>query len=242
MKGFLNKSAATAVLALAALVCFQLTAYSSPKASSNASSVKAPVNIAILIQDDLVARVGTELSTTRDFIEQLPPGSRVMVGYLSTGSLRIRQPFTTDLNKAASSLRIPISSTAASPYDPYVGVTDALKSFDKLEGGRNAILLISDGLDISRGWDIDSAANTVDLLHAIKEAQRRHVAVYSFYAPSVGLTSWNTTAISYGQSSLARISQETGGKAFFQGFDYVTFDPYFARLRDALNSQYGRAY
>ena len=67
-----------------------------------------PLNIAILIQDDLVSQVGNELGVTRDFIRSLPQGSRVMVGYITAGSLQVRQPFTTDLEKAAKSLRIPI--------------------------------------------------------------------------------------------------------------------------------------
>jgi hypothetical protein len=71
---------------------------------------------------------------------------------------------------------------------------------------------------------------------AISEAKRRDVVIYSFYAPSVGLTRRNFLAASYGQSSLNRISHETGGKAFFQGTtDFVTFDPYFKQLTRALN-------
>ena len=77
--------------------------------------------------------------------------------------------------------------------------------------------LISDGLDTSRGFDSTAAGNTLDLRRAIKHANDRNVAVYSFYAPSVGLTSHSRMAASYGQSSLNRLANETGGKAFFQG-------------------------
>ena len=91
--------------------------------------------------------------------------------------------------------------------------------------------------------DTTSAANTLDLERAIREANRRNISIYSFYAPSVGLTSWTRTAASYGQSSLNRLSNETGGRAFFQGSTgYVTFDSYFTRLREALNDKYARAY
>src|SRR3954469_4367182 len=210
------------------------------KASAEKARVEAPLNLAILVQDDLVSRVGTELNVTRDFIRSLPAGSQVMVAYVTAGSLQVRQSFTTDLEKAAKSLRMPVGSTNASPYNPYVEVVEALKRFEAKDENRNALLLISDGLDTSRGFDIDSAANTIDLLHAIKEAQRRSVSVYSFYAPTVGLTSFNRLAVSYGQSSLNRLSNETGGRAFFQGTSYVTFDSYFDRLRQALNEQYAK--
>jgi hypothetical protein len=212
------------------------------KVKAGKTRVEAPLNLAILVQDDLVSRVGSELEVTRDFIRTLPAGSRVMVAYVRAGSLQVRQVFTDDLEKAAKSLRLPVGSTAVSPYNPYVEVIEALRKFEEGGGNRNALLLISDGLDTSRGFDLDSAANTIDLMRAIKEAQKRNVAVYSFYAPTVGLTSWNHRAIGYGQSSLNRLSNETGGRAFFQGTSFVTFDSYFERLRRTLNDQYAKAY
>lgn len=210
---------------------------------SSRVEVEAPLNIAILIQDDLEARVGSELKVTREFIRELPQGSRVMVGYITSGTLQVRQKFTDDLEKAANSLRLPRSSDAASPFNPYVEVIEALRKFEDGNTNRNVVLLISDGLDTSRGFDTTAAGQTLDLQRAIKEANRRNVSVYSFYAPSVGLTSWNRTAANYGQSSLNRLSNETGGQAFFQGTTgFVTFNSYFDRLRVALNDQYARAY
>jgi hypothetical protein len=201
-----------------------------------------PLNLAILIQDDLVPQVGNELKITRDFIRSLPQGSQVMVGYITAGSLQVRQPFTTDLEKAAKSLRIPLGSTSSSPFNPYVEVVEALRKFDRDGSNANAILLISDGLDTSRGFDSTAAGHTVDIDRTIKEANKRGVSIFSFYAPSVGLTSHSRIAASYGQSSLNRVSDETGGRAFFQGTSgFVTFNSYFARLRETLNRQYARA-
>jgi len=209
---------------------------------NESARVRVPLNIAILIQDDLTSQVANELGVTREFIRSLPAGSRVMVGYITSGSLQVRQPFTTDLSRAANSLRIPVSSTSASPFNPYVEVLEALKKFDKDWKGPNAVLLISDGLDTSRGFDASAAGHTIDIDRAISEANRRNVAVYSFYAPSVGLTSRSRLAASYGQSSLNRVSHDTGGRAFFQGTSgFVTFDSYFERLRAELNRQYATA-
>jgi len=200
-----------------------------------------PLNLAVLIQDDLVSQVGNELGVTRDFIRSLPEGSRVMVGYITTGTLQVRQPFTTDLDKAAKSLRIPIASRGSSAFNPYVEVLEALKKFDSSWTNANAVLLISDGLDTSRGFDSTAAGHTLDIDRTINDANRRHVSIFSFYAPSVGFTSHNRLAASYGQSSLNRVSNETGGRAFFQGTTgFVTFDPYFAHLRETLNRQYAR--
>jgi hypothetical protein len=201
-----------------------------------------PLNLAVLIQDDLVSQVGNELGVTRDFIRSLPQGSKVMVGYITTGTLQVRQPFTTDLEKAAKSLRIPRGSASSSPFNPYVEVIEALKKFESSETNANALLLISDGLDTSRGFDATAAGRTLDIDRTISEANKRRVSIFSFYAPSVGLTSHSRLAASYGQSSLNRVSKETGGKAFFQGTTgFVTFDSYFSRLRETLNRQYARA-
>lgn len=213
------------------------------KKASGRARIEAPLNLAVLIQDDLEARVGNELNITRDFIRGLPAGSRVMVGYITAGSLQVRQSFTDDLEKAARSLRMPISSDAVSPYNPYVEVVEALRKFEGEGKNRNVVLLISDGLDASRGLDVSSTTDSIDLHRAINEAQRRNVTIYSFYAPSVGLTSRNRVLAGYGQSALNRLSNETGGRAFFQGTSgFVTFDAYFERLSVALNEQIARAY
>lgn len=232
-------------LAVALVVAIATLGVASAKSNSDSETLQTiePLNLAILIQDDLVPQVGNELGVTREFIRSLPKGSQVMVAYITSGSLQVRQAFTTDLDKAARSLRVPIGSTTASPYNPYVEVIEALKKF-KNEGSTNAnaILLISDGLDTSRGFDSTAAGNTLDIHRAIEKANELRVAVFSFYAPSVGLTSRSRLAASYGQSSLNRISNETGGRAFFQGTTgFVTFDSYFDRLREQLNRQYARA-
>jgi hypothetical protein len=121
-------------------------------------------------------------------------------------------------------------------------VIEALRKFEKGGTNANALLLISDGLDTSRGFDSTAAGHTLDIDRTISEANKRHVSIFSFYAPSVGLSGHNRLAASYGQSSLNRVSKETGGRAFFQGTDgFVTFDSYFSRLRETLNRQYARA-
>jgi hypothetical protein len=216
----------------------------SKKANDSVASerVSRPLNLAVLIQDDLVSRVGNELRVTADFIRGLPAGSTVMVGYIRSGSLQVRQPFTNDLAAAAGALRIPVGSTSASPYNPYVQVRDAIRLFPEGGANRNALLLVSDGLDTSRGFDFSSSVDSIDLNRAVREAKNRGVSVYSFYAPSAGLTSWSGRAVSFGQSALNRISNETGGQAFFQGNDYVTFNAYFSRLTQTLNEQGDRAY
>lgn len=197
----------------------------------------SPITLTVLIQEDLVPSVGNEIKGMADFIRQLPKGSKVMVGYLRTGSLQVKQRFTTDLEKAASGLRPPTGFASNSPYNPYVEVIEALKRFDGQPLGRRAILLVSDGLDVSRGVDSSSPTQSVDLQRAINESQKRGVAIYGFYAPSI-LAQANPLLISNGQSSLQRISDETGGIPFFQGTGApVSFAPFLRELDTSLQKQ-----
>jgi hypothetical protein len=236
-------SAAVLALAIAATVATPAAGSADNRTSDQKiTRVTEPLNLAVLIQDDLTSQVSNELRVTADFIRSLPSGSQVMVGYITTGTLQVRQPFTSDLDKAAHSLRVVRSSTSAASFNPYVEVIEALRNFNGNLKGQNAVLLISDGLDTSRGFDISSVTNSLDLERAIKHAKDRNVVVYTFYAPSVGLTSHSRLAASYGQSSLNRLANDTGGKAFFQGTSgFVTFDSYFERLSETLNAQYARA-
>ena len=242
MKNTYLKFAAIILAFAAAFAGTATTAAAQKRASKDAAAdarVRTPLNLAVLIQDDLVSRVGNEIKTTAAFIRELPEGSQVMVGYMRAGSLQVRQPFTTDLDAAAKSLRIPAGTASAAPYNPYVEVREALKHFPEGAGNRNTLLLISDGLDVSRGFDFSSSVQSIDLERAVREAKRRNVAIYAFYAPTAGLTSWNRTAVSFGQSALTHISDKTGGRAFFQGTSFVTFDSYFDRLSRALNERGG---
>ena len=205
--------------------------------SIRGAGTNSPITLAILIQDDLVSSVSNEIKSLAEFVRSRPRGSRIMVGYLHTGSLQVKQKFTTDLEKAAKALRPPVGFASAAPYNPYVEVLEALKKFEGQPLGRRAILLVSDGLDVSRGIDSSSPTQSVDLQRGINEAQRRGVAVYGFYAPTAG-TANNPLLASNAQSSLLHLANETGGHAFFQGTGApVSFVPYLKELDMSLDRQ-----
>ena len=209
--------------------------------SIRAMGTSSPINLMVLIQDDVVASIGLETKSLAEFIRRLPRGSRVSLGYLRTGSLQVRQKFTSDLERAAKSLRGPMGVAGVAPYNPYVEVIEATKRFDAQPAGRRAILLVSDGLDVSRGVDSSSPGQSLDLQRAITEAQRRSVAIYSFYAPTALTGGGNL--IGNAQGSLQRLSDETGGRAFFQGFGAPTsFDPFIKEVNAALDRQIALTY
>jgi len=200
---------------------------------------EAPLALAVLIQDDLGSGFNLEISELKRFITALPRGSRVMVAYLRGGSAQIRQKFTTDLDAAANSLRIVTSSNATAPRNPFDAVLDILNRFEALPAGRRATLMVSDGLDVSNGVSNASPFQSIDLDRAILRAQRKSVAVFSVYSPSSSNPNENSTLTLYGQSSLQRLSDETGGRAFFQGSSApVSFVPFFKDLSLILTRQF----
>lgn len=153
-----------------------------------------------------------------------------MTAYSRSGSVQIRQRFTDDLEAAAKSLRIVVGSPAVSPRSPYQGVSDMIGRFDAVPTGRRALLLFSDGLDTSEGVSLASISQSFDLGQALLKAQRKGVAVYSFYSPTI-TAEGNSTFAFAGQGALNKLSEETGGRAFFQGtLAPISFEPFFGIL------------
>jgi len=201
-----------------------------------------PITLAFLTQDDLVSSISNETKGVADFIRQLPSGSRVMIGYIRGGSLDLRRRFTTDLEKAATGLRSPLGLASASPYNPYVEIIEALKRYDSQPLGRRAMIVVSDGIDLSRGTDSSTPGQSIDLDRAIAAAQRRSVAIYTIFAPSAA-TNGNQLLIVNGQSCLQKLSDETGGRAFFQGSGApVSFDPFLKEISATLDRQIALTY
>lgn len=199
----------------------------------------APLSLAVLIQDDLGSGFNLQIRDLKRFITSLPRGSRVMVAYLRGGSPQVRQRFTADLERAAETIRIVSSSNATAPRSPFDGVVDILDRFDALPAGRRAILLVSDGLDLSNGVSGAAPGQSLELDRAILRAQRRSVAVFSIYTPSSSNPRENSTLSLYGQGNLLKLSDETGGRAFFQGSTApVSFDPFFRDLNLLLTRQF----
>jgi VWFA-related protein len=203
---------------------------------------ESPITLAVLMQDDLVSSIGSEARRVADFVRQLPAGSRVMIGYIRTGSLEVRRKFTPDLDRAAAAIRPPLGVASASPYNPFTEIVDALKRFDSQPLGRRAVIVVSDGLDLSHGVDSSNPSQSIDLQRAITEAQRRSVAIYSIYVPSAAAAG-NQLLVANGQSCLQRLSDDTGGRAFFQGLGPpVSFDPFLKEISANLERQIALTY
>ena len=202
-----------------------------------------PLTIAILIQEDLAATFNLQIDDIKKFIRELPRGTRVMVAYVRAGTVQVRQKFTEDLDRAAESVRIVVGNAALAPRSPYDGVDEILGRFDSVPAGRRAILLFSDGLDTSQGLNLASISQSFDLDRAMLKAQRKSVAVYSFYSPTTLTDDGSSVLVLAAQGALQKLSEGTGGRAFFQGsLAPVSFEPFFRDLVLALNRQFALTY
>ncbi|HLL77217.1 MAG TPA: hypothetical protein VK421_18330 [Pyrinomonadaceae bacterium] len=210
--------------------------------ATRSAADRSPLYLAVLVQDDLVSSVATEIATLASFIRRLPEGSQVLVGYMRSGSIQIRQKFTTDRERAARSLRIPVGTPSAGPYNPYVAVREALKRYQSQPVGRRAMIVVSDGLDVSRGIDSSQPGQSIDLQRAVEEAQRRGVAIYTIFAPTYGSDA-NRLLAGNGQGSLERLSAETGGRSFNRLISApVSFEPYLRQIEARLARQIALTY
>lgn len=203
----------------------------------------SPLSIAIVIQEDLATNFNLQIKDIQDFIRSFPQGTRVMVAYTRSGSPQIKQRFTDDLAKAAGSLRIVSGSSGFAPRSPFDGVEDILGRFDGLPAGRRAVLLFSDGLDTSQGLNLASITQSFDLEQAVLKAQKKGVAVYSFYSPTTTTENGNSLFILAAQGALEKLSEQTGGRAFYHGsIAPLSYLPFFKELNLALNRQFSLTY
>ena len=102
---------------------------------SRRTPLDSPMTLAILFQDDLVSSAAVDAKNMASYIRNQPGGSRVMVAYIRPGSLDVRRKFTNELDKAAESVRVPLSSAGAGAYNPYVEIIEGLRRFDSQPSG-----------------------------------------------------------------------------------------------------------
>lgn len=210
---------------------------SPPGVKTDATSTGG-LDLAILIQDDLTSRVGSELPAIKRFVTTLPPGSRVMIGYVGANTLSVRTPLTTDLKQAASGFRVLRSSAEAVPLEPYSGVVEALERLapdgETGAGRTRAVLFISNGLDASGGEDASMSLESPALRRAIGKAREQGTKVFGIYAP--GSRDVGERMASYGRNSLDRLTSETGGRSFGTLSGFVTFDHYLEKVNRLLRA------
>jgi len=193
---------------------------------------QAGLELFILIEEASGSSVASQFDDVRRFLNSQPPTTAVAIGYLQNGAVQIVQNFTKDHAAAGKALRIPIGASAGGT-SPFLGVTDAIKRWPE-SPARHTIFLVSDGIDPMQPGISDSYLD-----ETIQQAQRTGTQVYPIYASRGGHFGHTLWRVNQGQNNLSRLADETGGEAYFQGFDTpVAFAPFLEQFANRLNHQY----
>lgn len=209
----------------------------------------AGAQVALLIDDGLRLGVGRNLSEMRSFIEGLPSGTEVLVGYMNHGSVAVAQNFTADHGAAANALRLPQGTPGVSA-SPYFCLSEFVKRWpsggerqvDLHETAQPApkarfVLMITNGVDPYNGSTSMANQNSPYVAAAITDAQRAGVPVYSIYYGDAG---WRGGRSSFsGQSYLQQVADATGGTSFYQGsINPVSLTPFLNQFQKAVSESY----
>jgi len=193
----------------------------------------AALQLFVLVDDASGATLGAQLEDLRRFILSQPPSTAIGVGYMRDGTVDILQNLTDDHALAAKALRLPLG-TAGALASPYLSIGDLIKRWPE-SPVRREILMVSDGID--RFGGVGPTNPYVDT--AIEQAQRAGVIIYAIYATGIGHFGHTYWRFFWGQNYLSKVTTETGGEAYFLGYDTpVSFSPYLDDLTRRLTHQY----
>jgi hypothetical protein len=197
----------------------------------------ADMQLFVLLDDSTRSfSLGNHLSELKTFLESLPATTQVAIGYMRNGTFGLAQPFTTDHQKAASALRLPVAMPGENG-SPYFALSDLAKHWPSNEStDRRAVLMMTDGVD--RYYNTGTI-NDPYVDEAIHDALKDGMLVYSIYLRGAGLYGRSGAVTNFAQSRLIEVSEETGGHAYFQGFtDPVTISPFLSDFKNRLENQY----
>jgi hypothetical protein len=193
----------------------------------------------ILVDDSLDPVVGGLFGDVRSFIQAQSSTTLVGVGYMTSGTTRVAQDLTSDHDKAKKALRLPLGNPGA--YGSvYLSLADLIKRWPDNKG-RKEVIMITDGVDRLRGQysRLSALQTSPDLTTASEAAQKAGVLVFALYARGTGYRSRNSWILFGAQNGLSRIADETGGEAFYLGYQNpVSFKPYLERIQEILGNQY----
>ena len=193
---------------------------------------QAGLQLYVVVDDSVDSTIALQFKDVRAFMDAQPATTEIGVGYMRNGSVEEVQKFTKDRELAGKALRLPMGSGSGGP-SPYLSVEDLIKHWPE-SNGRREVLMITDGVD-----ELQGGAQNSYLDATIHEAQRAGVQVYGIYAGGAGHMGHAYWRINWGQYDLSRLADETGGEAYFQGFQTpVSFAPYLEEFAERLKHQY----
>lgn len=192
----------------------------------------------LILMDDSSpsSTLSVHFASLRTFLKALPSSTEAAIGYMRNGAADLKQSFTSDHEKAASALRLPLDAPGLNG-SPYFVLSDLVAHWPSTSPApRRAVLMLTDGVDRYFG------ASEMDDPYAdaaIRDAQKHGVEVSTIYLRDSGAYDADTNVKLFAQSRLEQLARETGGYAYFQDFtNPVTLAPFLSDFADRLENQY----
>jgi hypothetical protein len=189
--------------------------------------------IAILIDDGLRGSFGLQIRDLQNFVDQLPTGAPVFVGYMQNGSVRTAQPFTTDHMAAIHALRVPMSAPGISA-SPYFCLSEFVKNWPSNNRAPRFVLMMTNGVDPYNGSTSIMNQDSPYVQAAQYDAERAGVAVYSIFYNDAGMRRGNFS----GQNYLQQVADATGGQLLSGGLTPVELAPYLRDFTKFIQESY----
>ncbi len=194
----------------------------------------ATAQVAILIDDGLRSSVSLQLKDIENFINSLPAGTQVMVGYMQNGTVRSAGGFSANHEEVASQLRV-VESIPGAAASPYFSLSTFVKNWPSNQPGARLVLMITNGIDPYNGRPSVLNQDSPYVQTAQEDAERAGVAVYSIYYGDAGMHGGSFS----GQSYLSQVAEATGGELFNMGsIPPPSFAPYLKEFRKAILESY----
>ncbi len=200
--------------------------------------------IALLIDDGLSRSAGIQLNDIKQFIQSLPAGTELLIGYMQNGRVLTAAPFSTDRQAALAALRLP-QGVPGESASPYFCLSDFVKHWPGSseeggaihEGKARFVLMITNGVDPYNGSTSILNQDSPYVQSAVYDAQRAGVAVSSIYYRDAGFRGGRGSFS--GQSYLQQVADGTGGDLYYEGLGSpVSLAPFFKQFMHAISETY----
>jgi hypothetical protein len=200
---------------------------------------RAGLELFILIDENAGPQISLQYDELRNFIYAQPQSTLIGLGYMRNTTVQIAQQLTANRDLMASALRLPMGNGGAYS-SPYLSVVDLMKSWP-VDENRREVIMLTDG--IGRNWhhhDRHAGYRTdVDADTAAAVAQRTGTNIFSIYMPGPASYWRGSWPALNGQMNLTRLSDSTGGAAFYLGLHGpVNIQPYLSQVQTMLDNQY----
>ncbi len=183
----------------------------------------------VVLIDSGARNLGRQFDEIKQFIHGLRPDTKAAVGYMENGRAVLASQLSADHAQVVGEIHLPAGPSS----NPYFSLSDLAQHWpSQARGVRREVVLVCDGIDPDNPHFDPSDPY---IAAAINDSVRAGLVVHTIY--------WQNRSMgdnsNDGQSSMAEVTQATGGNGYWAGTgNPVSFQPFFEDLARRLDNQY----